>query len=67
MKYDYPVEAGRKFGHLTVIETNLKQELKNKPGHFQTVARCVCDCGSGKEVMVTPSALRGGLMRKTTC
>lgn len=55
-----PIELGMKFGLLTVLREG------EPTGRFRTRRfYCRCDCGSGKEVLVTSGSLRSG--NTTSC
>lgn len=53
--------TGQKFGRLTVIE----RANNSKDG--RTRWKCVCECGSGKEVVVTGVDLRNGHSKSCGC
>ena len=53
--------TGQKFGRLTVIEKTT--ERKNG----KIVWKCLCDCGSGKEVYVTSGGLNSGNTQSCGC
>ena len=40
---------GKRFGKLTILEIVRK---RNKNGHLQKIARCICDCGKEKDILI---------------
>lgn len=53
---------GKKFGRLTVVKQVEKPESRKKKGRYWL---CECDCGSGKEVIVSTMDLNSG--HTTSC
>ena len=53
------VQAGQRFGYLTVIDPRVRKVMPSRPGGLRA-ALCACDCGSQPVVVTLKALLRNG-------